>query len=200
MRDGEIANKVLQQTAQHTRVESPQLFGAAAELGVRVTSGDFGGVMSTTFNIRIELAVGPTVWARLEVCHPDVWDVPATKTFALMVVVETYDDMKKGWFYGQHQPMSRIEAANLIANHPQRAKLEHWLELYGRFDGPSFTAEADEAILDVELVNEEGNPKQEMGDADPKATMVFTVKDATIVTHVVGGFMFDSAMCDCRFW
>jgi hypothetical protein len=157
--------------------------------------------MSTLFNIRIELVVGPTVWARFEVCHPDQWDVPASKNFALLVVVETYDDMKQGFgFHGQRQPMSREEAANLVLTHPQRAKLERWLELYKRFDGPAFAAEADEAILDVELVNEDGNPKQEEGDSYPKATLVFTVRDATILTHVAGGFSFDSAMCDCRLW
>jgi hypothetical protein len=157
--------------------------------------------MSTLFHIRIQLVAGPAVWARFEVCHPDQWDVPATKTFALLVVVETYDNMKQGFgFAGQRQPMSQEEAARIAATHPQRPKLERWLELYRRFDGPSFAAEADGAILDVELVNEEGNPKREEGDPYPKATMVFTVKDATILAHVAGGFSFESAMCDCRFW
>lgn len=157
--------------------------------------------MSTLFNIRIELIVGPTVWARFDVCHPDQWDVPASKNFALLVVVETYDNMKQGLgFHGQRPPMTREEAVKVIARHPQRAKLEHWLELYKRFDGPSFAAEADEAILEVELVNQEGNPKRDEGDQYPKATMVFTVRDPSILAHVVGGLSFGSAMCDCRLW
>ena len=157
--------------------------------------------MSTLFDIRIELVVGPMVWARFEVCHPDQWDVPATKNFALLVVVETYDNMKLGLgFHGHGQPMSQEEAGKLAATHPQRAKLERWLELYRSFDGPSFAAEATEAIVDVELVNEDGNPKQQERDPDPKATMVFTVKDQTILTHLAGGFSFDSAMCDCSLW
>jgi len=157
--------------------------------------------MSTLFHIRIELVVGPTVWARFEVCHPDQWDVPATKTFALLAIVEAYDNMKEGFVYAeQRQPIRRDEAIKLATTHPHRAKLERWLELYRRFDGPAFAAEANEEILEVQLVNEDGNPKQEEGDPYPKATMVFTVKDATILTHVVGGFSFGSAMCDCSLW
>jgi hypothetical protein len=157
--------------------------------------------MSTLFRIRFEFVAGPIVWTRFQVCHPDQWDVPASKSFALLVIVETYDNMKQGFgFAGQRQPMSREEAGRLAATHPRREKLERWLELYRRFDGPSFSAEADEAILDVELVNEEGNPKRQDGDPNPKATMVFRVRDAAILTHVAGGFRFDSAMCDCRFW
>ena len=57
-----------------------------------------------------------------------------------------------------------------------------------------------EAILDVQLTNVDGNPKKEEGDPHPKATLVFTVKDSTILTHVASGFRFDSAMCDCSLW
>jgi len=81
--------------------------------------------MSFLFNIRIELVVRPVVWVRFEVCHPDQWEVPATKTFALVVIVEAYDNMKQGFgFVGRHQPISRAEAAKLIATHPQSAVLE----------------------------------------------------------------------------
>jgi hypothetical protein len=157
--------------------------------------------MSALFRVRIELVGGSTVWTRFEVCHPDQWDVPASKNIALQVVVEMYDNLRQGLGFGaQRQPMSPGEAAKLVASHPQRAKLERWLELYERFDGPSFTAEADEAILVVELVNEEGNPRQKQTDPDPKATMVFAVSDPSILTHLAGGFCFDSAMCDCRLW
>jgi hypothetical protein len=157
--------------------------------------------MSTLSHIRIELVVGPTVWVRFEVCHPDQWDVPTTKTFALLALVEAYHNMKEGFVYAeQGQPIRRDEAVRLARTHPQRAKLERWLELYGRFDAPSFTTEADDSILEVELVNEDGNPKRGEGDPYPKATMVFTVKDAAILAHVLGGFEFDSAMCDCRYW
>ena len=120
----------------------------------------------------------------------------------LLVVIETYDDMKQGFgFSRQHQPMSRNEAANLIATHPQRSKLEHWLELYRRYDGHSFTAEADEAVLDVGLVNEDGNPKQGEGEFRPEGDDgVHGERRHGILTHVVGGFKFDSAMCDCHLW
>ena len=87
--------------------------------------------MSTLFHISIELVAGPTVWARFEVCHPDQWDVPRSKDFALLVVVEIYDDMKRGFEFGSHhQPISRDEAGRVVATHSQREKVEHWLELY----------------------------------------------------------------------
>ena len=157
--------------------------------------------MSTLFNIHLDLVVGPTVWARFEVCHPDQWDVPSTKTIALLVVVEVYDNMRQGiGLYDHRQPFARAEAAKLIANHPQNAKLQQWLDLYRRYDALSFAAEADEAILVVQLTNEDGNPKKEERDPYPKATLVFTVKDSTILTHVASGFSFGSAMCDCRLW
>jgi hypothetical protein len=157
--------------------------------------------MSTLFNIHIELVVGPTAWARFEVCHPDQWDVPATKTFALLVIVEMYDNMKQGLgFASQPQALAKQEATKIVATHPQRERLEYWLDLYTKSDGQSFTAEAEKTILDVELVNEDGNPKDKEGDPYPKATMVFTTKDPAVLSHMVTGFRFDSAMCDCRFW
>jgi hypothetical protein len=157
--------------------------------------------MSTIFNVRIELVVGPKVWSRFEVCHPVQWNVPSTKSIALLVVVEAYDNMKRGFGFSAHrQPISREEAVTLISTHAQQSKLERWLELYNRFDGKSFATEADEAILDVQLANEDGNPKINDGDPHPKATLVFTVKDEAILAHIVGGFYFGSAICDCRFW
>jgi len=157
--------------------------------------------MYTLFDIHIELVVGPTVWARFEVCHPDQWNVPASKNFALLVIVEIYRDMMEGLgFAGQQQPISREAANKLIATHPRRAKLDHWLELYNRYDGTTFAAEAAQAVVEVELTKEENNPKKEEGGPDPKATLVFTVADAEIIAHVVGGFKFGSAMCDCTYW
>jgi len=42
-----------------------------------------------------------------------------------VVIVEAYDNMKQGFgFVGRHQPISRAEAAKLIATHPQSAVLE----------------------------------------------------------------------------
>jgi len=96
--------------------------------------------------------------------------------------------------------MSKSEAASLAATHPQHTKLEHLLELFRQFDGPSFAAEAKKEILEVELENQESNPKQLEVDPDPKATMVFTVRDEKMLAHVAAGFSFDSAMCECRLW
>jgi hypothetical protein len=158
--------------------------------------------MSTLFDIRIELVAGPMVWARFEVCHPDQWDVPATKAIALLVVVEVYREMKDGFGFqrSNNRPMSQAEAAELVERHPRKSELEQWLGLYRRFDGPAFAAEAEEATLDVELTNADGNPKQAEGDPYPRATLVFTARDAAILAHMAGGFCFDTAMCDCSFW
>lgn len=156
--------------------------------------------MSTLFNIRIESVVGPTVRARFDVCHPDQWDVPVSKNIALQVVVEMFGDMKLGLgFTVGRQPFSMQEAADGIARHEQKARLEHWLELLNR-DSASFLAEAEKAIIEVHLENEEGNPKQKENDPDPKATLVFTMTDASTLAHVATGFSFGSAMCDCRLW
>jgi hypothetical protein len=158
--------------------------------------------MSTIFDIRIELVIGPTVWARFEVCHPDQWEVPATKAIALLAVVEVYREMKRGFGFhrANNRPMSQLEAKELVERHPEKARLEQWLGLYMRFDGPGFAAEAEEAILGVELTNQDGNPKQGEGDPYPRATLVFTVRDAAILAHMASGFNFDSAMCDCSYW
>jgi hypothetical protein len=158
--------------------------------------------MSTLFDIRVELAVGPTVWARFEVCHPDQWVVPATKAIALLVVVEVYREMKQGFGFqrSNNRPMSQAEAAALVERHLEKPRLERWLGLYKQFDGRAFAAAAEVAILEVELTNEDGNPKQAEGDSHPRATLVFTVRDAAVVAHMAVGFNFDSAMCDCSYW
>lgn len=158
--------------------------------------------MSTLFDIHIELVVGSTVWARFEVCHPDQWDVPATKAIALLVVVEVYREMKEGFGFhrANNRPTTQEEAAKLAERHPAKARLEQWLGWYSRFDGLAFAEAAEEAILDVELSNEDGNPKQAEGDPYPRATLVFSATDAAILAHMAGGFSFDSAMCDCSLW
>src|SRR5262245_15546018 len=158
--------------------------------------------MSTLFDIRVELVVRPPGWARFEVCHPDQWDVPVTKAIALLVVVEVYREMKEGFGFHRENncPMSQVEAKGLVERHPEKARLEQWLGLHRQFNGPAFAAEAEQAILGVELTNEDGNPKQEEGNPYPRATMVFTVRDAAILAHMAGGFNFDSAMCDCSYW
>jgi len=154
------------------------------------------------FDIRVELVVGPTAWVRFEVCHPDQWDVPATKAIALLVVVEVYREMQDGCGFhrSNNRPLSQEEAKELTERHPEKARLERWLDLYRQFNGPAFAAEAEEAIVSVELTNEDGNPKQAEGDPHPQATMVFTARDAGILSHMAGGFKFDSAMCDCSYW
>jgi hypothetical protein len=158
--------------------------------------------MSTLFDIRVELVVGPTAWVRFEVCHPDQWEVPATKGIALLVVVEVYREMKEGFGFhrANNRPMSQAEAAEAVERHPEKARLEGWLKLYRRFDGPAFAAAAEEAILGVELTNEVSNPKQAEGDPHPRATMVLTARDAATLSHMASGFNFDSAMCDCSYW
>ena len=96
--------------------------------------------------------------------------------------------------------MSQAQAKEIVERHPERPRLEQWLGLYRRFDGPGFAAEAEQAILEVELTNEDGNPKQAEGDPYPRATLAFTMRDSAILAHMTGGFNFDSAMCDCSFW
>jgi hypothetical protein len=122
--------------------------------------------MSTLFDIRVELVAGPTAWVRFEVCHPDQWEVPATKAIALLVVVEVYREMKDGFGFHREndRPMSREKTAPLIARHPAKARLEQWGGHYEKFDGPAFRSATEEAILGVVLTNQDGNPKQAEGD------------------------------------
>lgn len=157
-----------------------------------------------TADTAFDPAAPARVWARFEVCHPDQWEVPATKSIALQVVVEVYRAMKDGGYGFHHENnrrlMSQEEAAALIARHPAKERLERWLDLARRFDGPGFTTEAEEAILGVELTNEEGNPRQTEDDPHPRAMMVFTVRDAAVLAHMAGGLKFDSAMCESSRW
>jgi hypothetical protein len=59
-----------------------------------------------------------------------------------------------------------------------------------------FNAEAEQAIVEVHLEDEEGNPKANEDDADPKGTLVFTVKDASWLSHMEVGTHWGSAMYD----
>ena len=63
-----------------------------------------------------------------------------------------------------------------------------------------FRAEAEEAITDVHLEDEVGNPKAAEDDPDQKAPLVFTVADAAWLSHMVAGTHFGSAMYDFEGW
>jgi len=59
-----------------------------------------------------------------------------------------------------------------------------------------FIAEAEGAIVEARLVDEVANPRTLDNDADPQGTLVFTVKDAAWLSHLVVGLHWGSAMYD----
>jgi hypothetical protein len=194
--------------------------------------------MSDLFSARVEAVAGDTARIRFEVCHPDQWNVPDTKNFALQAVVDAYWNMKMGYVLGDRQPASRGALKQRAADHPQRGLLEEWLELahgrnvaiteaeYERLarDGfgnepvaglhynPSgwyksygtqyaaFRAAAERAIISVELEDQEGNPKHELEDPDPKATIVLRVAEPGCLDHLVPGFTWATAIFDFTGW
>jgi MoaA/NifB/PqqE/SkfB family radical SAM enzyme len=71
------------------------------------------------------------VKARFQVCHPDVWEIPASANIALQAIVEAYWNMKMayGMWEGTEQPISEEQASELVRTHPRQLQLEYWLEL-----------------------------------------------------------------------
>jgi hypothetical protein len=59
-----------------------------------------------------------------------------------------------------------------------------------------FLHEAQEEILEVHLDNERGNPRRNEDDPDPEAVLVFTVRDALHLAHLVEGYYYDTSMYD----
>src|SRR5437762_818900 len=89
--------------------------------------------MSDLFDARVEAVAGDTARIRFEVCHPDQWNVPDTKNFALQALIDAYWTMKMGYIWGDHQPASTSALMRRAADHPHRGLLEEWLELaHGR--------------------------------------------------------------------
>ena len=210
--------------------------------------------MSATFTITIESVSGCTARCRVEVCHPDQWDVPSTKNIALQTVVDVFHNFKEGLLgiFGPERPLIlKREAAILIRVHPRQHELDYWLGLDhgrkvvideaeyrhleehgsddenvchwgrssvyyerdpenpGRYiesggvfykeyreDYVQFCAEAENAVVEVHLEDEVGNPKCQDGDEFPKATLVFSMRDPSFLFHFVEGYRFDSAMID----
>jgi hypothetical protein len=194
--------------------------------------------MSELFSARVEGVAGDTARIRFEVCHPDQWNVPNTKNFALQALIDVYWRMKMGYVLGNHQIASTSALKRRAADHPHRDRLEEWLGLahgrdvaiteaeYARLarDGfgteplvglhynPSgwyrsygtqyaaFMAAAERAVISVELEDEEGNPKREIEDPDPKATIVVRVVEPGWLEHLVSGFTWTTAIFDFTGW
>jgi len=84
--------------------------------------------VSDLFEIRVLAVAGATARFHVETVHPDQYDVPASKNFALQLIVEAYWVMGKGYLHGK-QPFLPTEAAARVAAHPRGRELAALVEL-----------------------------------------------------------------------
>jgi hypothetical protein len=104
--------------------------------------------------------------------------------------------------HGKTVPISEEEYKRLGSSGRREEKVAGYGlrdDVYYKFYDPEYTrfvAEATRAIVEVHLEDEVGNPKQDDNDPDPEATLVFTVRDAAHLFHMVEGVCFEAAMYD----
>lgn len=106
-----------------------------------------------------------------------------------------------GYLYGRKVEIDETEFRQL-----ENGDTSQILSSYGRSAGvfykryredeKQFRAEAEREIVAIHLEEEFGNPKANEGDPYPKATLVFEVKEPSLIFHLVEGFCFESAMFD----
>jgi hypothetical protein len=93
--------------------------------------------MSDIYSFRIISIKGKELCVHAKIVHPDVDWVHDTKNFALQIIMEMYDHMKKGYIYNsawQTFPFPKEKAARMVDSHPLKEQMDHWLELqYGPF-------------------------------------------------------------------
>jgi hypothetical protein len=104
--------------------------------------------------------------------------------------------------HGRKEEITRAEYEALSDDSADTAGLAGWGMSDGVYhknfptDYNGFCAAADEVIVSARLENEEGNPKQEESDPDPSADLVFEVSDPALLSHLVAGVNWESAMYD----
>ena len=70
---------------------------------------------SALYKIRIEKIEQAEVKCKVFIIHPDVCDIPETKTFAMNIILECWRNMLDGYFFPNesHLPISEEKAKNL---------------------------------------------------------------------------------------
>ena len=169
--------------------------------------------MSALFEVRVESVSGPIARIRFEVCHPDQHNVPATKTFALMAVLQAFEHGRTTTHAhrapleeflvlarGRREEISEEELGRLERFETDvSAKLSGW----GIEDGVRFkqflpeqerlAVAASEVIEEVHLEDEDNNPRAGTDAPAPRATLVLTTADASWLTHLEAGLRWQSA-------
>jgi hypothetical protein len=88
--------------------------------------------MSELFAIEVLSVEADRARVRFLVVHPDQWNVPSSKNFALQTLVEAYWVEREGYLWDE-QPLSPDAFNELAREHVHRDQLERWLELaHGR--------------------------------------------------------------------
>src|SRR5262245_4834794 len=112
--------------------------------------------MSELFHVEVLSVEGDRARVRFVVVHPDQWDVPATKNFALQAIVEAYWIEREGYAWGEAQPLSKKAFAQLANDHAHKDTLERWLELAHGREVAITKAEHDALRTDMARMRAEG--------------------------------------------
>lgn len=113
--------------------------------------------MSDLFHLEILARHAGRVDVRCEVVHPDQHEIPVTRSFALFVLLDVYDSIRRGFFVECPRSFDRAEAARAAGTHPRRDDLERWRGLvYGREEPMS---QADYEALELQVRSGRGLPE-----------------------------------------
>lgn len=83
--------------------------------------------MSSLFTCSVLAIEGRVARFRMEVVHPDQWDIPSTKNFALQILVDAFWTVREGFLF-RDQPVDEAVIAAAFAGASRAAELEGWLE------------------------------------------------------------------------
>ncbi|MFX1453230.1 MAG: hypothetical protein ACFFCM_20520, partial [Promethearchaeota archaeon] len=73
---------------------------------------------SALYRIKIDTINQGVIKCKIYIIHPDVADIPATKTFAMSIILDCWRNMLEGYFFPNESflPISEKEAKELAAN------------------------------------------------------------------------------------
>jgi hypothetical protein len=147
--------------------------------------------VSELFQLEVRARQGDRIDVRCEVVHPDQHEIPVTHSFALFVIVDVFDSIRRGFFLDCPRSFDRAEAARVVAAHPRRDDLERFK---GLVYGPEeLVSEAEYDALERDVRSGRGLPKGVHGlhfgvdgrfKVGPPDFAGFVAEAARVVTHV----------------
>ena len=79
---------------------------------------------STLYRVKIKKIEGDIVSCRIFIINPDAGDIPVSKTFALYIIIECWDNLLKGYFFPGESYLPISEEEGIVPDAEANGNIE----------------------------------------------------------------------------